>query len=272
MSKIPFMPLYVGDYLGDTQHLTTEQHGAYLLILMAMWRSGGRLPADPKVLCRIARIHPPRWPKMSAEVMAFFQASGDEITHDRLVMEIKKASHKSQSRAESGRLGGKAKALKNNKPDVANATDLPKHSSLSESEPESERKNNKRPDSAARPPEPSPAVDFLECKSAFNGSTERMLAEVQSAMGSGADRCHAEQWLAQLLRTNGPEPVSQAFQMLSTARAERKPIVRVLPWWAKTASTLKANAGNPKPPLGGRPFITTTDHVREAFAAANRKG
>lgn len=131
MSEAPFMQFYVAEYLGDTMHLTTEQHGAYLLLLMAMWRAGGALPNDPRKLARIARIHPPRWKKLSVEVLEFFDVDGDQITHGRVVMELEKVRHKSQSRAQNGRLGGIAKSLKNNETAVANAKQTPKHSSES---------------------------------------------------------------------------------------------------------------------------------------------
>jgi len=77
----PFMQLYVADYLGDTRHLTTEQHGAYLLLLMTMWRADGRLPNDDKKLARIASCTPSRWAKIKDEVMEFFAIEGDEITN-----------------------------------------------------------------------------------------------------------------------------------------------------------------------------------------------
>ena len=132
MTNTPFMQLYIADYLADTQHLTTEQNGAYLLLLMTMWRSGGSLPNDEKKLARIARVSLKRWHMIADEVMEFFDVDGDVITQKRLVEELQKAVSKSEKRKTSGRLGGEAKSLKNNKPPLANASDLPKHSSESD--------------------------------------------------------------------------------------------------------------------------------------------
>lgn len=56
----PWMPLYVGDYLGDTGHLTTTQHGAYLLLMMHYWRKG-ELPDDDRQLSKIAKLPLRTW-------------------------------------------------------------------------------------------------------------------------------------------------------------------------------------------------------------------
>ncbi|MGO1160425.1 YdaU family protein [Brucella sp. C7-11G] len=128
MSSTPFMQLYVSDYLGDTMHLTTEQHGAYLLLLMTMWRQGGSLPNDPSKLARIARVTPRRWHLIAVEVMEFFDANGDQITQKRLVQEYQKAVSISEKRSVSGKRGAQAKSLKNNDEAPAIANQVPKHS------------------------------------------------------------------------------------------------------------------------------------------------
>ena len=130
------MQLYVADYLGDTRHLTTEQHGAYLLLLMTMWRSDGVLPNDAKKLARIAGCTASRWARIADDVLAFFDEDGDLLTNKRLMLELEKAQEKSIKRAVSGSKGGRAKSLKNNASAEANATALAKHSS--EPEPDTE--------------------------------------------------------------------------------------------------------------------------------------
>ena len=115
------MQLYVGDYLGDTRHLTTEQHGAYLLLLMAMWSSEGELPNDEAKLARMAGVGLAKWRKIGPDVTAFFTVEGAVITQKRLRKEREKWESKSATRREAGKRGGDAKALKEKGPHVANA-------------------------------------------------------------------------------------------------------------------------------------------------------
>lgn len=125
----PFMQLYVADYLGDTRHLTTEQHGAYMLLLMTMWRAGGDLADDDEKLARIVCLTVARWRKIKADVINLLIVENGRVTQKRLTAELEKASKKSELRADAGRRGGEAKALKENKQVMANAIVLPKHSS-----------------------------------------------------------------------------------------------------------------------------------------------
>jgi uncharacterized protein YdaU (DUF1376 family) len=125
MSAPPFMQLYVADYLGDTRHLSTEQHGAYLLLLMAMWRASGELPNDPAKLARMTGLTPSRWAKIGADVLAFFQCADGVLTHKRVTSELKKSQRTSEVRSEAGARGAEAKSLKTNKPTEAIAVDLP---------------------------------------------------------------------------------------------------------------------------------------------------
>lgn len=126
------MQLYVADYLGDTRHLTTEQHGAYLLILMTMWRHNGTLAADAKTLSRVACLTMKRWRLMEPILMAFFTVEDGRIKQKRLSKEFQKAVSKSELRSLLGELGAAAKALKNKEPPLAKGTLLLKQGQKSE--------------------------------------------------------------------------------------------------------------------------------------------
>ena len=99
----PYMNLYVADYLGDTRHLTTEQHGAYLLLLMTMWRSDGVLSDDPAKLARITGLTVARWKRIGDDVLAFFTACEGGITQARLAAELTIADDKSEKNSQAGR-------------------------------------------------------------------------------------------------------------------------------------------------------------------------
>ena len=121
MSERPFMQLYVSDFIGDTLHLSTEQIGAYMLLLMAMWNAGGKLPNDDAKLARVVRMSVKKWLAIKHDLLGFFDVDGAEISHNRLTKELQKSERKSQSRADAGAKGGSAKALKDKEARLANA-------------------------------------------------------------------------------------------------------------------------------------------------------
>ncbi|WP_421917018.1 YdaU family protein [Mesorhizobium sp.] len=127
MSERPFMQLYVSDFVGDTLQLSTEQIGAYMLMLMAMWNAGGTLPDDDVKLSRVVRMSLKKWRAISADLLTFFERANGEISHKRLTKELRKSLVKSEARAAAGALGGAAKALKTRGESVANDSHLPEH-------------------------------------------------------------------------------------------------------------------------------------------------
>jgi uncharacterized protein YdaU (DUF1376 family) len=126
MSKTPFMPLWVADFLADTLDLDSKEIGAYMLILMTMWQRGGTLPRDPKKLQRVARVGRD-WPKVWAAIEHYFDGDETSIWNARLRDEIDRVRAKSEAAAQAGARGGKAKALKSKDQGLADASDPPKH-------------------------------------------------------------------------------------------------------------------------------------------------
>jgi uncharacterized protein YdaU (DUF1376 family) len=105
--KRPWMPLYVGDYLGDTGHLTTAQHGAYLLLMMHYWRKG-ELPDDDRQLSKITKLPLKTWCDYRVILQDFFHSGWK---HKRIDAELERMLRLSEKRAIAGQKGGLGSAL-----------------------------------------------------------------------------------------------------------------------------------------------------------------
>jgi uncharacterized protein YdaU (DUF1376 family) len=107
-----WMPLYIADYLKDTRHLSTLEHGAYLLLIIYAWTSEGLLPLDEKRLARIAGLEQKEWKKSRDVLLEFFIQKRDGFRHKRIDEELARASAMVEQRREAGRASAAARAEK----------------------------------------------------------------------------------------------------------------------------------------------------------------
>lgn len=110
MSSLPYMQLYVSDYLADTQHLNAQQHGAYMLLLMNYWQRGKALDNTGDRLGFVARMTAEEW-QANKEILAeFFWVDGDMWSHTRIDSDLEKVREKSEKASEAGKRSANARS------------------------------------------------------------------------------------------------------------------------------------------------------------------
>lgn len=114
MAKVDiWMPIYIGDYLRDTEELTCQEHGAYLLLLMHYWQKKGEIGSDIERLARVC--------KSSVETCSFvlgyyFTLENESYKNKRADEEMAKAEKRRVSRSENGKLGGRPPKITETEP------------------------------------------------------------------------------------------------------------------------------------------------------------
>jgi uncharacterized protein YdaU (DUF1376 family) len=107
------MKFYPTDYLSDTQHLSTVEHGAYLLLIMNYWQRGTALPDDDRRLSGIARLSFEQWLNIRSTLADFFTIEDGFWRHNRIELEILAVQAKSIKASKAGKVSA-AKRLGNN--------------------------------------------------------------------------------------------------------------------------------------------------------------
>lgn len=192
-----WMPLWIGDYLADTAHLTTEEHGAYFLLLMHYWKHG-ELSACDKQCSSIARCTPRKWKSIKKTVLKFFVIDQLSVRHNRADEEFKKAVEakiKSVKRAKKAANKRWSKDARGNA--QAHAQALPEKCpspspiyTTRESVP-STVTSTATENATAKPPSPAPILEKQEYAAGIS-MTKQELAELVKTYSKPAVRYYLE--------------------------------------------------------------------------------
>lgn len=102
-------------------HLTRDQHGAYLLLLMAYWMRGGPLPENDNELAAIVRASKSEWARLKIVLAPFFEVADEKWVQKRAEEELTRARGIVEAKSRAGK-GGAAKRWQ--KDDTANGNSI----------------------------------------------------------------------------------------------------------------------------------------------------
>lgn len=158
MAEFPAMPLLTDAYLGDTHHLTLEENGAYLKLLMIAWRTPDcSLPDDDKRLATMLGVTTKRWrEKLRPIISPFWQINGGKWTQKKQQEVRKKVEKSVQQKRDAVAAREKAKHQKNNDTDTSVDPSGDVSADVSTKTKDSESESNTSSESYSENPEPHP--------------------------------------------------------------------------------------------------------------------
>lgn len=266
MAALPYMQLYVAEYLADTQHLNGAQHGAYMLLMMTYWTRGKALPDSDERLAIIARTEIGEWrEKVRPALEEFFTVAGGSWSHKRIEADLEAVNTKC-GQAKANRL--KRKPERETTP-VPTDVPTPVLTAVPTDDLPLRREEKRREESKETPFQPT-VTDQA------NLASRKVMSE---APLSGMRLQMAIEQTARHEITNGVDPLVVADAMLDAWREFKAARPRLeYPWGAekffgegywKTPEGWPWKPGQaPKPT--GKPTRTALDVIREQEAADAR--
>ncbi|CAN5951004.1 unnamed protein product [Sphagnum jensenii] len=103
MAALPYIQLYIAEYLADTAHLTTLQHGAYLLLIFNYWQRGKALSNSSGRLASVARMSKEDWLLIEPTIAEFFEVTDNEWVHHRIECDLVDVLAKSTKASAAGK-------------------------------------------------------------------------------------------------------------------------------------------------------------------------
>jgi uncharacterized protein YdaU (DUF1376 family) len=120
-----WMPIWIGAYLADTMKLTTVQHGAYFLLLIAYWRERKPLADVDDELRSITKLDRSDWKKVKPVLAQFFKVGDGVWWHKRVEEEMVEADKRAKAASGKATKGAEARWGKRPKDASSNAPSMP---------------------------------------------------------------------------------------------------------------------------------------------------
>jgi uncharacterized protein YdaU (DUF1376 family) len=218
MAQAPAMPLFTDALLGDTQHLSLEEFGAYLKLLIIDWRQKPKhIPDDDLRISRMLGISVRRWRTMKPTICdgQLYRIVGQKFRQKRLDREWayvqkkietnranakRKPAPKSLNSPKTASATARAKPPKSLKPKAPNGTGdrTPTHTHTHKQE------STTPPDSSTEPRAPT-----LEAE--VGGRIMDMLTDADPNWATRSGGIH-RQWLA-----DGADPEAHIYPVIRQA-------------------------------------------------------
>lgn len=99
MAKNPKFNFYVNDFEGGTRHMTDEEVGCYVRLMLAQFNRGGKLPNDMKFLSRYCNSLERSWSVVSEKFPEI--ENGKFRQNERMEIERVKSEEYSESRKQN---------------------------------------------------------------------------------------------------------------------------------------------------------------------------
>lgn len=181
-----WFPLYIGDYMADTLHLSTVEHGAYFLILCAYYKNHGPLPDDDQILSKIARLTHSDWLSVRLAIRSLFEIEAGMLVQRRADSEIEKIKKLQAAKREGARLTNQKLGR------VSHSDTLSDSHSVVQLQSQSDKEGGKGNGASRRP-------HFSEKSSGRISSTERIsnekqIGRLEAAMRKIRDTYRGERW------------------------------------------------------------------------------
>lgn len=114
MAEYPSLPFWTDAYISDTQHLTNEEHGVYLRLLMFAWRTPECcLPDNDRRLAIMVGVTVGKWAKLKPTVMDFWDLDGGVWRQKKLTKVRAYANKLREQKRVAGKASSSAKSRKN---------------------------------------------------------------------------------------------------------------------------------------------------------------